>query len=222
MGVIVSSSHVVSAATSSSGGGLLTFFPCSSTRSLSQETVLHKLLQCESFPWAAALHKLPQCGSFPQGAVLQEQAAPAWVPHGITSPATKSAPEWVLLSAGLQVLAGACSSTGSPQGHNFLQALTCSSMGSLPRATGGDLLHHGPPWTAGEQPASPRSSSRAAREESLLWCLEQLLPPSFFTDFGVCRVVSLTSSHSSLPTALSPQCFFPFLSMLSQRRYHSR
>jgi len=82
MGVMVSSSHIVSAAPSSSGGELLTLCPCSSVRSLSRETALHKLLQRESFPWAAALHELPQRGSFPWGAVLQEQAAPAWVPTG--------------------------------------------------------------------------------------------------------------------------------------------
>jgi len=34
-------------------------------------------------------------------------------------------------------------------------------------------------------------------------------PPSFFTDLGVCRVVSLTSSHSSLSTACLPQFFSP-------------
>jgi len=67
MGVTVSSSHVVSAAPSSSGGGLLTLCPSSSVRALLRETVLHRLLQHESFPW---------------GAVLQEQAAPAWVPTG--------------------------------------------------------------------------------------------------------------------------------------------
>jgi len=82
MGVTVSSSHAVSAAPSSSGGGILTLCPCSRVRSLSLETVLHKLLQRESFPWAAALHEMPQRGSLPRGAVLQEQAAPAWVPHG--------------------------------------------------------------------------------------------------------------------------------------------
>jgi len=70
MGVAVSSSHVVSATPSSSGGGLLTLCPCSSVRSLSGETVLHKILQRESFPRAAALHKLPQHGSFPRGACL--------------------------------------------------------------------------------------------------------------------------------------------------------
>jgi len=72
VGVMVSSSHIVSAAPSSSGGGLLTLFPCSSVRSLSWETVLHKLLQHEFFPWAAALHELLQCASFPQDVVLHK------------------------------------------------------------------------------------------------------------------------------------------------------
>jgi len=82
VGVTVGSSHVVSAAPSCSEGGMLTLFPCSSVRFLSRKTVLHNLLQRESFPWAAALHELPQGRSFPQGAVLQELAAPAWVPMG--------------------------------------------------------------------------------------------------------------------------------------------
>jgi len=139
-------------------GGLLTLCPCSSMRSLSWEIVLHKFLQHESFPRAAVLHKLPQRGSFPQGAVLQEQAAPAWVHHGVTSPASKPPPAWAPLSTGPQVLAGACSSAGSPQGHSFLQASTCSAVGSLSQATGGYLLHCGPPWAAGGQPAPPWSS----------------------------------------------------------------
>jgi len=75
-------------------GGLLTLFPSSSMGSLPQETALHKLLQCESFPQAAACHRLPQCGSLPWGTVLQEQATPAWVPHRVTSPASKPAPVW--------------------------------------------------------------------------------------------------------------------------------
>jgi len=70
MGVAVSSSHVVSAAPSSSGGGLLTLCPCSTVGSLPRETVLHKLLQRESFLQAAVLHKLSQRGSLPWGAVL--------------------------------------------------------------------------------------------------------------------------------------------------------
>ena len=82
-------------------------FLCSRVGSHSRETVLHKLLQCECFPQAAALHELPQHGSIPQGAVLQEQAATAWFPHGVTSPASKPAPAWAPLSVGPQVLAGA-------------------------------------------------------------------------------------------------------------------
>jgi len=145
MGVAVSSSHVVSAAApSSSGGGLLTLCPCSSVGSLSWETILHKLLQRESFPWAAALHELPQCGSFPWGAVLQEQAAPAWVPHRVTSPASKPAPTWAPLSMGPQVLAGVCSSMGFPWSHSLLQAYICSSMGS---STGYRWIS-APPWTS--------------------------------------------------------------------------
>jgi len=114
MGAAVSSSHVVSAAPSFSGGGLLTLFPCSSVRSLSWERVLQKFLQHEYLPWAAALHELPQRGSLPWGAALQGHAAPACVPHRVGSPARKSAPVWAPLVMGLQVLAGACSSVGSP------------------------------------------------------------------------------------------------------------
>jgi len=66
MEVAVSSSHLVSAAPSSSRGELITLFPCSTVKSLSWETILHKLLQHESFPWAAALHELLQ-GFSPSG-----------------------------------------------------------------------------------------------------------------------------------------------------------
>jgi len=145
MGVMVSSSHAVSAASSSSGGGLLTLCPCSSLRSLSRETVPHKLLQRESFPRAAALHRLPQHGSFLRVAVLQAQAAPVWVPHRVTSPASKPAPSWVPLSMGPQVLAAACSSMGSPWGHSLLQASICSGMG-VPSTS--YRWRSAPPWTS--------------------------------------------------------------------------
>jgi len=212
IGVAVSSAHVVSAAPSCSGGGLLTLFPCSSVRSLSRETVLHKLLQCVSFPWAAALHELPQHGSLPQGAVLQEQAAPAWVPHGVTSPANKPAPAWAPLSIGPQVLAGACPSTGSPWGHSFLQASTCFGVGSLPWATGGYLLHHGPPMDCRGTTCLTMVFSTSCKGRISAPTSRAPPPPSFFTDLGVCRVVSFTSSHSSLYTAVSSLFFFlPFL-----------
>jgi len=85
----------------------LTRCPCSSVGSLPRDTVLHELLH----------H-----GSLPRDAVLQEQAAPAWVPHGVTSPASKPAPAWASLFRGPQVLPGASSSVGCPWGHSFLQA----------------------------------------------------------------------------------------------------
>jgi len=176
MGAVVSSSHVVSAAPSSSGAEILTLCPCSSVRSLSWETVLHKLLQCESFPWAAPLHKLPQHGSLPTGCSPSGTGCSSMGPPRGHKPCQ-------------QTCSGVGSSPHGPTGpgRNLLQhrlptgsqppsGITCSSVGSLPRATGGDPLHRGHPWTAGTQPASPWSSSRAAREGSLLWHLEHLLP----------------------------------------------
>jgi len=197
MGVMVSSSHVVSAAPSSSEGGLLTLCPCSSERFLSWKAVLHKLLQCGFFPRAAALHKLPQHASFPWGAVLQEQAAPAWVPHGVTSPASKPALMWAPLSTGPQVLAGACSSAGLPtmsqlpsgihllcQGSfHGLQVEICSTV-ELHRLQGHKLPHRG--------------LQHKLQGKVLCSGVSSTSSPSFFTDLGVCRVVSLTSYHSSL------------------------
>ena len=217
MGVAVSSAHIFPAASSSSGGDSSHSSPAPTWSSLQQETALHKLLQHELLPQAAALHELPQHGSFPWGAVLQEQAAPAWVPHRVTSPASKPAPAWAPLSTGPQVLSGPCSSAGSPRGHSLLQASACSSVGSLPWATGGYLLHRGPPWTAEEQPASP---SRVAREGSLLPTFQAPPPPSFFTDLGVCRGVSLTYSHASLLLQNAITQGFSFSSLTSYYRNH--
>jgi len=98
----------------------VTLSPSSTVRSLPRQTVLHKVLQYESFPRAAALHELPQHGSLPWDAALQEQPAAVRVPHGVTSPARKPALVWAPLSIGPQVLAGACSSVGSPWGHSLL------------------------------------------------------------------------------------------------------
>ena len=148
MGIVVSSSHVVSADPSSSGGGLLILFPCSRVRSLSQETVLHKLLQCESFPQAAALHKLPQHDSFP----WEQSFRKGLLQCG--SPTESQAPPKNLLLCGLLSpwIHRSCQEPApaqvSPQDHSLLQASTCSGVGSLPRGAGGYLLHRGPPWTA--------------------------------------------------------------------------
>lgn len=70
--------HIISAAPSSSCGGLLTLFPAPAGIP-SLDTVLYKLLQCESFPQAAG-HELLQHGSLPESAVLQEQRGSLWGP----------------------------------------------------------------------------------------------------------------------------------------------
>jgi len=191
-------------------GGLLTLFPCSSMGSLPQETVLHKLLQRESFPPTAALPELPQRGSLPWSAVLQEQAAPAWAPLGVTNPASKPAPLWAPLSTGPQVLAGACSSAGSPWGHSFLQASICFSLRSLPGLQvdlcsivdlhglqGNNLPHHG--------------LHHELQGQTLCSGISSSSPPSIFTDLGVCRDVSFTLSHSSLHCRFTAGFFLPLL-----------
>jgi len=95
--------------------------------------------------------------------------------HGVTSPASKPASAWGPLSTGSQVLVGACSSLGSPQGHNLLQAHPPAPAWGPPwaGAAGGYLLHCVPAWAAGGQPASPWSSPQAAGE-SLLQHLDHL------------------------------------------------
>jgi len=194
MGVTVSSSHV-SATPSSSAGGLLTLFPCSSVRSLSRETVLHKLLQRESFQQAAVLHKLPEHWSFLWSTVLQEQAAPAWFSHGITSPGTKPASTWASRSTGLRVLAGACYSTGFPRDHSLLQAYICSGMVS----SMGFRWRSAPPWTsvpAGRQPDSPWSSPQAEGEKSDVWSSSSPLLLHMFSLLSVecCSTAGFSSS----------------------------
>ena len=156
---------------------LLMLFPCSSVGSLPQGIVLHKLLQSESFPWAAVLHELPQRGSLPRRAVLQEQAAPAWVLHRVTSPASKPAPVWPPLSTGPQLQPKACYSTGFKQVQSLLQAHPPAPAWGAPRTAGIYLLHCGPPWAAGGQPDSPWSSPPCATVKSLLQHLEHLLLP---------------------------------------------
>jgi len=145
----------------------------------------------------------PSVGPFPRGAVLQEQAAPAWVPDRVTSPPSKPALAWAPLSTDPQVLAGACSSTGSPRGHNLLRASTCCGVESLPQATGGDLLHRGPPWAAGDS-LPHYGLHHGLYGENLCSSILSTSLPSFFTDLGVCRVVSLTQSQ-----LLSLHCCFP-------------
>jgi len=140
---------------------------------------------------------------------------------------------------------------GPPRGHKPCQQ-TCSGVGfSLHRSAGPgrSLLQRGLP--TGSQPSSgihllwcgvtstgyrrisapPWTSMDCFTVVFITSCKGRLSalvsqappPPSFFIDLGVCRVVSLTSSPSSLYPAISlPSLFFPFLTVLSQRHYHRR
>jgi len=189
MGVVVSSSHVVSAAPSSLMAGLLTLCPCSTVG---------------SHPWEAVLHELLQHGSFSRGAVLQEQAAPAWIPCGITSPASKPAPAWASLSTGPArrlLQRGLPMGSQTPLGIHLLQCGVlhglqvdiCSTV-DLHGLQGDSLPHHGLLHRLQGNLCSGTWSTSST---------------SFFT--GVCRVVSLSYSHSSLCLLLCSRLYFPLL-----------
>ena len=184
LGVVVSSSHVVSVTPSFSKGGFLTLFPCSSMGSLPQETVLHELLQCGSFPQAEVNPKMLQCGSILWAAVLQEWTTPAWVPQGVTSPASKSAPAWAPLS---------------PRGDRSYQELAPARASHRVTACFGHthLLRGGVPSTGCRWISAPLWTSVGCRRTA---CLTMV--------FSVgCRGMSfpelgLTRSHSSLQLKL--------------------
>ena len=210
MGVAISSSHIVCAAPSSSGGGLLTLFYCCNVGTLPQETVLHELLQRESFPQAAVLHKLLWHGSLHgvqsfRNRLLQNRLVHCdpWDHNSCQQTCSGTGSP---LSMGPQVLPGVCYSMGFPLGHSLLWVHPLALVWGHPGAAGGYLFHHGPPWTAGQQPASPRSSPWAAGESLLRqvqrlpilllhwpWCLQ-----NFFT-----HIVSLSTGV--------PQQVFPLL-----------
>jgi len=195
--------------------------PSSSVRSLSQETVLHKLLQCESFPRAAALHELPQHGSFPRGSVLQEQAAPAWVPtrsqalpanllqRGLLSPLVCRSWQEPAPVRAPHGVTDSFRHRPAPVWSPFhgLQVEICSTM-DIHGLQGHSLPHHG--------------LHHELQGKALCSGISSTSSPSFFTDLGVCRVVFLTPSHSSLNCHLTQSFFLPLLNMLSQRRYHCR
>jgi len=93
-----------------------------------------------------------------------------------------------------------------PMDCSFLQGTsTCSSMGS---STGCRWISS-PPWSSMGCRGTACLTMVFSKGCRGIWSLEHLIP-SFFIDLGVCRVVSCTFSHSSLPAA--EQQFLPFLS----------
>jgi len=108
---------------------------------------------------------------------------------------------------------------GSPRGHSFLQASTCSSMGSLPQTTSEYLLHHRRPWTAGVQPASLWSFTMGYKgrvSAPIFWALP-FPPPSPMTLVSAELFLSHCLTPFSTQLFLLQRFFFPFLNLLSQR-----
>lgn len=105
IGVVVCSSHVVCATPSSSEGGILTLFPSSSVGSIPWETVLHKLLQHEIFPWAADIHGvhkpefmiiiLSKLGSYSQAHFIPTPDISVPLNYGLLSPNAVQCPNFL-------------------------------------------------------------------------------------------------------------------------------
>jgi len=161
MGAEASSSHIVSAAPSSSQGGLVTLCPCCRVESLPQAAGHHKLLQYRSLPGGAVFQNRLLKHVFP----TESQVLPGdLLQHGLLSPwghryCQDPAPAWA--SHGFTASFGCIYLLRRGVLHR-LQVGICSTI---------DLLHR----SAEAQPASPLSSPQAAGE-SLLQCLEHILP----------------------------------------------
>jgi len=212
MRVVVSSSHIVSAAPSCSGGELLTLYPCSSMRSFPQDTVLNEF-QRRSFPRVAAFHKLLQPGSLPWGAVPQEQAAPAWVPHRVTSPASKPALAWAPLSKGpgrnllqCRLPTGSqpppgipCSDMGSSLGCRWVSAPLWASMGCRDTACLTMVCSRGCRGTSALAPGAPPAPPSALIVVSAGLVLSHSLTP-----LSCCRFFFFIPFKYVIPEALQP------------------
>jgi len=141
---------------------------------------------------------LLQHGSFQWETVLQEWTASAWVPHGVTSCASKPARVWAPLSTSPQVLPGTCSSMGFPWGNSLLWVHLPACVWGPPcdicftvnlcELQRDSLCYHG--LHHGLQQNFCASA----------WSTSSL---SFFADLGVYRVVSAKYSHSYLTAAIA-------------------
>jgi len=164
-----------------------------------------------NFSCMSAFHRLTffmncsSMGFFPQCVVLQEQTAPAWVPHRVTSPASKAAPAWAPLSTGphpsRSLLQRTLSMRSQPPSDSDpfgvlhgLQVDICSAM-DLHGLQGDSLPHHGLHHkllgnlssSAWRVPPPPASLSFVSAELFLSHILTPLSPtvvgvvPFFFT-----------------------------------------
>jgi len=154
---------------------------------------------------------LPQSEVPPRGS-SSSGIAPAWGPYHRVQSFSKR-----LLQSESPACQNSCQKTCSCRGSSPWAAASFRAYPPLwhripYRLQGGCLLHRGPPWPAGGQPASPQSSPQAVGE-SLLQCLEHLTPPS---PPSLTLVSAGLFSHSS-PPQLLPSVFYPFLINISEK-----
>ncbi|KAK4830276.1 hypothetical protein QYF61_009369 [Mycteria americana] len=133
----------------------------------------------------------PSMGPFHGVQSFRNRLLQPWVPHRVTSPASKPAPVWAPLSTSPQVLPGACSSVGLPWGtaslrhiHLFqhrvlhgLQVDICSII-NLQGLQVDSLSHHG-----------PHHGLHHGLQGNLCSSAWSTSSPSFFADLGPLQVL---------------------------------
>lgn len=151
-------------------------------------------------PWERVLHKTLQCESFPEAAFPQEllryrcfswirSSGVIWSSPWATAPArTQLLNELSMGFSFLQGISGCCVLHGE---HCFFPRYLLSCCFHGPWSN--NLLHH-------DLPLGLQGSVCSWSAASI----------SIFPDFGVCKAASLPHSHSSLPAALAKH-FSPFL-----------
>jgi len=150
-------------------------------------------------------NRLLQCGSFPRGHKPCQQTCSSMVSslHGSAGPSWQ---EPVLVQAPHEVTASFRHPPASVCGpFHGLQVQICSTV-DLDGLQGDNLPHHG--------------LQHELQRKTFCSSVSSTSSLSFFTDLGVCRVVSFTLSHSSLSTAVSQQFFFPLLEYVIPEVYH--
>jgi len=196
MGVVVGSPHFVCVAPSSLGED------SSHSSPVPVRGPSHGRQSSLNFSNVSPSHRLQfftNCSN--TGPSYQKQAAPLWVCHGVTSPASKPAPAWTSLSpqgrTSCQESAPCRVSMGSQPTLGIhllwcgvlhgLQVEICATM-DRHGLQGHSLPHHGL-----HHRLQGKLCSRAWSTSS----------PSFCTDLGVCRAVLVSYSRCCLPAAVA-------------------
>lgn len=181
------------------------------------ETILHELLQCESFPWAA-IHEpnvpalVPSTGYSPLGTDCSSRGSP--VGSHVTCPGRRHTSAWASLSMvhrSRQVHPPAQASIGSqsPLGTHLWH-------GGFPGVPSG-CLHLVPPQTTGAQPGSPQSSPMGGQGIS---APAPGASPAAASLPLVTAELLRSHAHSCLSATVPTQTLFPLLKSVIPRLLH--